>query len=221
MIITCPACEAQYLLPDDSIGEAGRRVKCTSCSYTWLQSPEGNVIEDVVEAKEFSYDVERAARRQVYDPRHVVTPIVPEASWGRTFGTGLGLAAFLIVVSLGFLILFKDYAVSRWQPLALFYQTVHVTVPAPGTGLVLENVTAAMDEKEGVLNLKGTINNPSKDPHKLPQFLVRLSGENGWLKDWPINLHDKTMEPGKSVGFAYTLPDAPPQGREVTLRFAD
>lgn len=221
MIVTCPACEAQYLLPDDAVGPKGRRVKCTSCSYTWLQPPEGGAVEDIVEAKEVAFDPEGAARRQVYDPRQMATPVVSGNSWGRIIGYGAGLAACMVAVTLGFLILFKDYAVSKWQPLVLLYGSLGLEIEAPGSDLVLENISAAADEQKGILTLKGTIVNPLKENRKLPKFLVRLSGENGWLKDWTIDLYEKTMEAGKSIGFEYGLKDAPPGGREVTLRFAD
>lgn len=218
MIITCPACQAQYLLPDDSIGANGRRVKCTSCAYTWLQSAEGE--NDLVAAKEVNFDPENTVKqRRVADTR--ITPVVPEASWKRTIGTGAGVAGFMLVVTLGFLFLFKDYAVSQWQPLALVYQSAGFAVPSPGTGISLEKVTAELDEEKALLSLKGTIANHSKESIKLPKFLVRLSGEKGWLKDWSINLFGKVMKPDESVGFAYSLQDAPTQGREVTLRFAD
>ncbi len=221
MIITCPACEAQYLLPDDSISANGRRVKCTSCSYTWLQSSNG-AEEDVEVAKEFNYDVERAAKRQIYDPRQTVTPVtVQQGSWGRTLAAASGFAAFMIVVSLGFLILFKDYAMTKWPPLALFYETVGIPKMAPGSDLVLENVTASLAEDERVLLIKGSIKNPLKENRKLPNFLVRLSGKNGWLKDWPISLYEKTIVAEQSIGFEYGLKDTPVEGHEVTLRFAD
>ena len=39
MILTCSACQSQYVLPDGAITTKARRVKCASCGYSWLQQP--------------------------------------------------------------------------------------------------------------------------------------------------------------------------------------
>lgn len=38
MIITCPRCSTKYSVDAAVIGPAGRSVRCSNCSYTWLQS---------------------------------------------------------------------------------------------------------------------------------------------------------------------------------------
>lgn len=38
--ITCPSCNTSYELPDASIGDAGRKVKCATCGSKWLAKPE-------------------------------------------------------------------------------------------------------------------------------------------------------------------------------------
>jgi predicted Zn finger-like uncharacterized protein len=39
--IVCPSCQARYELPDNSIGEQGRKVSCSSCQHKWRAYPEG------------------------------------------------------------------------------------------------------------------------------------------------------------------------------------
>ena len=35
MIITCPACETQYDVPDSALAPAGRTVQCARCQVKW------------------------------------------------------------------------------------------------------------------------------------------------------------------------------------------
>ncbi|MEZ5826818.1 MAG: DUF3426 domain-containing protein [Geminicoccaceae bacterium] len=44
MEITCPSCGKNYNIPDESIGEQGRKVRCTACDHRWLVMPDS--IED-------------------------------------------------------------------------------------------------------------------------------------------------------------------------------
>ena len=39
MILTCPACQTRYVVPDSAIGGSGRQVRCASCKHSWHQEP--------------------------------------------------------------------------------------------------------------------------------------------------------------------------------------
>ena len=39
MILTCPACDTQYVVKDGAIPAGGRKVRCASCRHSWHQDP--------------------------------------------------------------------------------------------------------------------------------------------------------------------------------------
>ena len=39
MIITCPNCSTRFLLEDDQMPDAGRKLRCTRCAHVWHEAP--------------------------------------------------------------------------------------------------------------------------------------------------------------------------------------
>lgn len=48
MILTCPSCCARYLIASDTIGEAGRPVRCRKCKTEWFQRSEKDSLDDLI-----------------------------------------------------------------------------------------------------------------------------------------------------------------------------
>lgn len=46
MILTCPNCQARFNIPDQALGTAGRKVRCSSCRHSWHALPESVPVAD-------------------------------------------------------------------------------------------------------------------------------------------------------------------------------
>ncbi len=52
MILTCPKCDSRFVLPDQVLGEEGKRVKCSACGEVWFQKPQDTASEAVQESSQ-------------------------------------------------------------------------------------------------------------------------------------------------------------------------
>ncbi len=214
MIIACPACAAQYELPDDAIGERGRRVKCTSCAHTWLQPPAGaDKVEFIQEQIAENFSAPSPA------PARVEVPVVHDRTWQPVAAAAATLFVVLCLVVLAFLVPTRRGMTAGWPPMALFYQTLGMAVPVPGADMALEDVTSKMEE--GILLVKGKIKNKAKDEGLLGGLVIAVNGTAGQLKEWPIDLHNKPLQSDEEISFEYKLQDVPKGAENVTVRFAD
>jgi len=220
MIIHCPSCDAQYILPDDAIGPKGRKVKCTTCAHVWVQKQDLHAADPLFEPE--IEDPFKNRRERLGDKAKTFVPpeaiVVPDAPRKDMVLQTFGLCAILLVLTLGCMTAIRFSAVSWWPPIALMYDTLGIPAPAPGKNLALKDVTVTASD---TIDVAGKLSNKTKTAQFLPVLRIRLNGENKVLKDWDIDLYGKSLPPRKDAAFQYSLKDAPADGQSVTLFFVD
>ena len=45
MIVTCPACQTQFRLPEGALGANGRKPRCSACRHVWFAAPPSEELE--------------------------------------------------------------------------------------------------------------------------------------------------------------------------------
>ena len=84
MIITCPECQSQYRLADETLGSAGKDVRCTTCRHTWFQAPRTASVGEVPVSVTAASDELPAVPAGVL-PDAEISPAVPATVTVDTF----------------------------------------------------------------------------------------------------------------------------------------
>jgi predicted Zn finger-like uncharacterized protein len=166
MILTCGDCGKRYLIPDGSIGEKGRKVRCVSCGHTWMQSslqqakPARNVKQTTA-----SIIAAKAAAR-----------MAP----GKSPHTSKGWLAFVFVLALLMVTLTtaRNAIVLSFPAAIPVYKFVGLSVHIPGVGLHIEHATPVeVSQKEGAyVQIQGQIVNVSKHVLSVPTLHLQQIG---------------------------------------------
>jgi hypothetical protein len=212
-------------LPDDAISPKGRRVKCTSCAYTWVQAPAGqDNIEFIQEqiSENFVPDTSpkpQPAERPIEHAKSEAVPVVKQAGMGSVMMVAGVIALVLLIASMSFLVATRKNMTASWPALALFYQMIGMPVSAPGADLELTDIDSKLERD--MLSVNGTIKNAGTEQQSLAGIVIAVSNNEGRLKEWPVDLNGKLIQPKEEISFQYQLQDVPEGAENVTIRFTE
>lgn len=242
MILTCPACQTQYIVPEDALGTKARTVKCANCGYSWKQEPIAVTEIDLSAPTAPSYsDAETTATS---DTLSSAADMAQNLRWQQALHADVHDIHFdkisttrFIVKTVAWLIVllvftaiclaYARHTLSRvWPASTLLYETLGFPTPAAGTGLKFkDDVTASLltSSIPHRLRIAGHFTNTKPYAVPLPILQARLFNDTGiWLKDWAIPLESVGFVGGKgTMTFDYTLPQVPAEAHRLTFRFVD
>jgi len=240
MIIVCPNCGASYRVSAESLGPAGRTVRCAKCSTAWFADAD-SADDSLSEAnggtlafteREEGTPVANPADRiaQVVANLKVDEPTVPDTAKPRLrIGgtpvakkrlTPLRLAAVAAGLFLAALLLGRASVVRLFPETAALYAAVGLDVNV--RGLAFRDVDAVERVEAGVpiLLVSGKIENVTGGVIDVPRLRLSVRNMEGReLYVWTVVPRRTRLVAGDILPFQAQLASPPAESRDISVRF--
>lgn len=191
MIIQCSQCQARYAVPDQSIGPAGRTVRCSKCQNSWFVSPPAGT-EKPLAALETLMQQEEVKPKPKPIPKGSNLPVIKHPSVSASFkATTFGLLATAAAL----------LALVMWP-------SIYGYPPSRGLALAEVNMFTRFDEtrlddKRPIYEINGKIINIAEEILDVPVLRVTLVDKEGTpLQYWDFSEENRTLEPGGNIPFS-------------------
>jgi predicted Zn finger-like uncharacterized protein len=208
MILECPSCHAQFNVPDNALGAAGRTVRCAKCQHQWHAMPSTEAPEPLApppapitvppvtyeppapstepqEPKARFTTLEKTAEafpEMDFEPR--ISKVEPKLSTGMIFS---GIMALLIAIIATLIVK---------HPATLGY-------PRSKNFVLADLALASQNTDKGMeYAVKGRIVHNGKEAEQIPTLRITLVNQQGEpLRFWDI--HDEEKYLGANEDFTF------------------
>ena len=207
MIITCPECETRYGVDAAAIGASGRTVRCSRCSYSWVERQPDNLPPPQALPPPSRLDTSRRSR-----PSGTNLPALPREKKSKAPVILWSFVIFMLVGIIAAAVVKRDMIMDR-VPASTGIFDMFGLIPPPGVGLAIQNQRSKAIQKGGkqVVRIEGDIVNVSGKVAVVPRMLGIIRDKTGKvLKRWRFKPPLPKLLNKERIGFATEV--LPPEG---------
>ncbi len=236
MILSCPSCKTRYVVPDSAIGPTGRRVRCASCRYSWVQEAPALDLDTAATAAQAAAEpilpappaaTPRPApppppnwAQSQAGPEPAVEPVQDDWEPGRRPRRNRARLWTIIAIIAGLLMVGGVVAL---QVFGLPEAVQRIFLPVQNANVLTINGTTErtrLASGQDLLILHGEITNTSDEVQRVPQIRAELrDGQGRTVHSWSIAPPVRDLAPRQTRRFDSAERDVPAGGRQLSLSF--